>query len=89
MKQNTVETRKGLAVSEGTAKFIDAFLSFEEFREKLYTAICDLYGEKCGDELYNAEEWQKPLEDVERIIFEGVGLSIRDNIDVIRQPNTI
>ena len=89
MEQFTVETRKGLAVSEGTAKFIDAFLSFEEFREKLYTAICDLYGEKCGDELYNAEEWQKPLQDVERIIFEGVGLSIRDNIDVIRQPNTI
>lgn len=89
MDNYTDETRKGLAVSEGTAKFIDAFLSFEEFRDKLYTAICDLYGKKHGDELYNAEEWQKPLQDVGRIVNGLLALSIRDKIDVVRRTNTI
>lgn len=89
MEQFTVETRKGLAVSESTAKFIDAMVCFDEFRDKFYTALCYLYGDKHGDELYNAEEYQTPLEAVEKIVFEGVGLSIRDNIDVVRQPKTI
>ncbi len=89
MEQNTVETRKGLAVSEETAKFIDAMASFEEFRDKFYAALCNLYGEDHGDKLYNAEEYQTAFEAVEKIILERVGLSIRGNIGVIGQPNTI
>ncbi len=89
MEQFTVETRKGWAVSESTAKFIDAMVSYNEFRGKFYTAICELYGDKMGDKLYTAEEYNKPLEAIEQIVFEGVGLSILENHDVVRQPNVI
>lgn len=89
MEQFTVETRKGLQVSETTAKFVDAMVFYDQFRDKFLTALYDLYGEKHGDALYNSEEYQRPLEAVEKIVFEGLGLSVRDNLDVVRQPNTI
>lgn len=89
MEQFTVATRKGLQVSETTAKFVDAMAAYEQFRDKFLTALCDLYGEKRGDTLYNSEDYQKPLGAVEQIVFEGLGLSVRGNLDVVRQPNTI
>lgn len=78
---------KNYTIGEESRRFLDAFGSFQDFRNLYFDALCYLYGDDHGAFLYN-EDGDK-LDAVERSIMDYIRVCFAENMASNQDRQTV